>query len=831
MPAANSNASSSAAVPAASWLTGPRPPYLAALGVFLVVLIAYAWTLAPTVTFWDAGEFIAAAKMLGIPHPPGTPLFVLLGHVFGQLVPIGGFAFRTNLMTAVFSAAAAACLFLVVVQALRGWPRDPAGKTQPDPLFAVGGATAAAIISAFVFTVWQNSNETEVYMVATFSIAAICWLAWLWRRQRGTTRASHLLLLIVYIGAVSVGNHLLTLLVGPALVGFVWHVQRSEPLADERDRRAEWAQWAALTGVWALLIGAGLGSTTLLVVGAVVFGAAAAYSASVGSVLFPVTVLGIAALGVSTYLFLYIRAGLHPGLNEADPSTWHALLSVVRREQYPPRSPLDNPVFPSGPGNPGRNLTIIGLQIQNYLQYFDWQWANGLAPNDPVFAQNTPLIRITQNLVIGVRLPFTLLFTSLGFFGLAELYRRDRSVFWLLLLLFLTTGPVLMGYMNFKPGYSLGGDLFPRGEQHEVRERDYFFTVSFQVWGLYAGIGLAALGRAVRERLGDIARAGGRVLATGLLAVALLPFALNFSAASRRHTPTAMLPRDFAYDLLQSVEPYGILFTYGDNDTFPLWYLQEVEGVRQDVVVVNLSLGNTDWFIRQLRDNPVRRFDSAQAPWYAPLAPATPPPPVHSWSDAEIATLYPQLTTRAWVFHVGQISRTIERDTPLYVKDILMMRLMQENADRRPVYYSVTAGSGNWRGLEPYLTSEALVIRVHVTPPDSSRLVAGSVLGIPLDLPRTDSLVHDVYRYAGLFQRDTLALDPTDRTIASNLSLPFLALGEAWELRGDRARSLENLRSAYHLSPTPDLGAVIAALSQPFPALPPGDSALGASRH
>jgi hypothetical protein len=813
MPAADLTVTGRAPPPRASWLTADRPPYVAAVGVFLVVLVGYVWTLAPTVTFWDAGEFIAASKILGIPHPPGTPLFVLLGHVFGRLVPIGGFALRTNLMTAVFSAAAAACLFLVVVQALKGWPRRAAAEVRPDPLYVLGGGAAAAAIAAFVFTVWQNSNETEVYMVATFSIAAICWLAWVWRSCRGTVRASHVLLLVVYIGAVSIGNHLLTLLVGPAVIGFVWHVQRTEPLADEQDRRAEWAEWAVLIGVWALLIGAGLGSTTLLVVGAVVFAAAAVYSASVGSLLFPATVLGIAALGVSTYLFLYLRAGLHPVINEADPSTWDALLSVIRREQYPPRSPLDNPVFPSGPANPGRDLTIIGLQIQNYLQYFDWQWANGLAETTPVFALP--------------RLPFSLLFTSLGFYGVAELYRRDRSVFWLLLLLFLTTGPVLMGYMNFKPGFALGWDAFRGVDQHEVRERDYFFTVSFQVWGLYAGIGLAALGRAARGRLGA---AAGRAAAGGLLAVALLPLALNFSAASRRHPPTATLARDFAYDLLQSVEPYGILFTYGDNDTFPLWYLQEVEGVRQDVAVVNLSLGNTDWFIRQLRDNPVRRFDPAQAPWYAPLAPPEPPPPLHSWTDAEIASLYPQLTSQALLFRVGQISRTIPRETPLWVKDILMMRLMQENVGRRPIYYSLTAGSGNWLGLQRYLTSEGLVFRVNFTPPDSSRIVAGSVTGVGLDLPRTDSLVNYVYRYAGLFERDTLDLDPTSRNIAANLSLPFLALGQGYELRGDGARSLEFLKKGYHLSPDSGLAALIATLSRPFPTLPFGDTAVGDSR-
>jgi hypothetical protein len=786
-----------------------RPPYLAAGLVFLVVFTGYVFTLAPTVTFWDAGEFIAASKILGIPHPPGTPLFVLLGNAFGTVVALGQFAWRTNLMTAAFSAAAAACMFLLVMQTLRGRRAGADAEAAGDAVFVWGGAAAAALASAFVFTVWQNSNETEVYMVATFSIAAIAWLAWLWRERRGTMRASHLLLLIVYIGAVSVGNHMLTLLVGPALIGFMWHVQRTEPLRDEDDRRAEWAQWAVVLGIWALLIGAGLGSTTLLVLGGLVFLAAAAYAGSVGSAGFPITVLLVAAVGVSTYLFLYIRAGLDPFLNEADPSTWQSLLSVVRREQYPPRSPLDNPVFSSGEGNPGRNLTIVRLQILNYLQYFDWQWSNGLAAARPVFAP--------------VRLPFTLVFTTLGFVGLGALYRRDRSVFWLLLLLFLTTGPALMGYMNFKPGYSLGWDLFTDAEQHEVRERDYFFTVSFQTWGLFVGVGLAALGHALRRRLAA-APAAGRAAGRSVLLVALLPFALNFTAASRRHTPVAELARDFAHDLLQSVEPYGIVFTNGDNDTFPLWYAQEVEGFRQDVAVVNLSLGNTDWYIRQLRDNPTRRFDPAQAPWFAHRAPAEAPPPLHSWTDAQIAALYPQLLQRAFTFRVGEASRTFPEGSPLYVKDVLMMRLMQENVDRRPVYYSVTAGSGNWLGLQGRMAMEGLAIRVHLrNMPDSSRLVAGSVLGIPVDVERTDTLANVVYRYADLFDADTLDLDPTHRNIALNLSLPFLALGQAFETRGERPRAIEALRRAQHLAPNPDLNAVIAALE--MAPLPLGDTA------
>nr|MBA2458862.1 DUF2723 domain-containing protein [Gemmatimonadales bacterium] len=164
--------------------------YRAAAAVAALVLTGYVVTLAPTVTFWDAGEFIAAAYTLGIPHPPGTPLFVLIAHAWGLLLPIGEFAYRTNLLSAVLSASAAGLFFLVVHESLRGWA---AGLDEPTGrLLRVGGAAAAAILGAFTFTNWQNSNETEVYGVATFTIAAMSWLVNLWRRQRDTERGPRL---------------------------------------------------------------------------------------------------------------------------------------------------------------------------------------------------------------------------------------------------------------------------------------------------------------------------------------------------------------------------------------------------------------------------------------------------------------------------------------------------------------------------------------------------------------------------------------------------------------------------------------------------------------
>jgi hypothetical protein len=776
--------------------------------VFGVVLAGYVWTLAPGVTFWDAGEFIATAKILGIPHPPGTPLFVLIAHAFTSIVAFGGFAFRTNLMTAMFSAGAAAWFFLLVAAALRGWHSEE--RAGGNDLLRLGGAAAAALVSAFVFTVWQNSNETEVYMAATFSIAAACWLIWQWRRVRGTGRAPHILLLIVYLAAVSLGNHLLTLLVGPAIVGFVWHVLRTEPLADEAARRAEWSELWVLATIWWLLVAVGLGSAGLAILGGLGFAAALVYAFQVRRGLFPVVVLLVAAVGVSTYLFLYIRAGLHPFLNEADPDTLDKLLAVMRREQYPPRSPLDDPTYASGLNNPGRTPGMLLLQVTNFLQYFDWQWANGLAAADPVFARKHPLFTI-GGAPIGIRLPFTLLFASLGVVGARVLYRKDRSVFWLLAILCATTGPVLLGYMNFKPGFSLAWDQYPDNGQHEVRERDYFFTVCFQVWGLFAGVGIAGLaGRAWSAMQRRVQRQSLR-LPAGIAVCAMagglatLPFALNFRAASRAHGPTTTLAHDFAYDLLQSVDPYGILITNGDNDTFPLWYLQEVEGVRQDVAVVNLSLGNTDWYLRQLRDNPVRPFVPAQAPWLARRAPAAAPPGLHSWTDADINSLRPMLLPEGRTFAAGRVTHEFPRGTPFYVKDVLVLRLIQENVGRRPVFFSVTAGPESWRGLDAFLTQEALVLRLNdVSAPDTTRLGMG-LAAIPLDVPRTDSLAWHVYRYAGLMTPDSLELDPTDHTAAADLSYAFFGLALSLGLRGDTPGSERNLARALHLRPDPDL--------------------------
>lgn len=781
-----------------------RPPYLLAGLASLLVLTGYVVSLAPTVTFWDAGEFIAAAKTLGIPHPPGTPLFVMIGHVWGTLLPFGEFAQRTNLLSATLSALGAGCFFLIIHDALTRYAGDLEGQARS--LVATGGAFAAVVIAAFTFTSWQNSNETEVYAAATFTIAAICWLCLRWRELRGTHRASHILLLILYLAGVSIGNHLLALLAGPAVVAFLVHTIWSDPAADGDERRAEWAQATVVAGTWALLIGSGLGSTTLVVLGGMCYLAAAIFAATAGSLPFALVALVIAFIGVTSYLYLYIRAGLHPPINEAQPDNWKSLLAVIRREQYPVRTPLDDPTVLHGPNNPGRTLKIFGLQLINYIQYFDWQWANGVTAAVGKFALRT--------------FP-TLLFTFLGIRGQILQRRVDRSSWWLLFMLWLVTGLGLVVYMNFKPGFSMGYDAYPEGSDHEVRDRDYFFVVSFTVWGLWAGMGLVTWIRALIERL----RAAPGLAAVPMAMVAILPFAGNFEAAGRRHGPDARLAADFAYDLLNSVPPYGILFTYGDNDTFPLWWAQEVQGIRKDVLVVCLALTETDWYKRQLRDFPVRSFDEAAAPkiWQG-QNPVAPTGPAHSMTDEQIqAAAQPRLLPEDVTIQIGPITHTLRRGTPIYSHDYAVIRMLQDNLGKRPIAWSLTTG-GEFYGLNNYMTQQGLVMRLQSTPVDTASKTIDNhrVLGVALDIPTTDQLVWETYRYAGLGKTSSAALEPTARGVAGNLALPFAQLAYAYMGKGDRDRAIKNLERASTLSPNPALKQGLLNLL----AEPGGDSAV-----
>src|SRR5207253_6981325 len=287
------------------WLRGPddgtRPPYGIAALVSLAALVLYVATLAPTTQFWYTSEYIAAAYVLGVPHPPGNPLFVLIAHAWGLLPLAASYAQRINLLAAVTSALAAGFWFLVGERSLLSivpavWPRRLA-------------ALAGAICSATAFTVWNQSVVNEkVYTLSLLSIALVLWLIVRWDDQPPGEAHDHHLLLIVYLLALTATNHMMGVLVGPVVVILLFPPLKAQRPPDLASRRVEWSQWCVFCSVYAMIAALGLERTEPRVLAALLFAAALFYAVVYARNWdFALAVLAVALVGVSVYLFLPIR--------------------------------------------------------------------------------------------------------------------------------------------------------------------------------------------------------------------------------------------------------------------------------------------------------------------------------------------------------------------------------------------------------------------------------------------------------------------------------------------------------------------------------------------
>ena len=691
-----------------------EPPYITALVAGLAVFALYAITLAPTTAFWDTSEYIATGEIMGIPHPPGNPLFVVLARAWSILLsPLGlAAAVKINLFSSFMSATAHAFWFLVVHHILRHFSEDRS--------FRIVGAFAAVLVSATAFTVWNQSNVNEkVYTVSLLTIALLSWLVVRWQEnlEKGTDD-NNLLVLMAFVLALSVGNHLMAFLAAPAIVLFIL-----------------WVRPRTLLN-WQLYVGA----------------------------------LAAAIFGLSIHLFLPIRAGLSPVINEAAPTCpdigsaitavvsygkagCTALAEALNRTQY------------SKPALVPRQAPLTD-QFVNYLQYFDWQWARSLGGEQGVFAR--------------IRLPFTMLFTGLGIWGAVEHCRRDKASFVYVATLFATLSVALIYYLNFKYGYSLLAPVADRS-LHEVRERDYFFVVSFSVWGLWAGMGIASLWREVAQE----ARAGLR-RTSPILILAFIPLGLNWGWATRTYDYAA---RDWAYNLLMSVEPYSVLFTNGDNDTFPLWYLQEVEGIRRDVTVIVTSYLNTDWYTKQLKKltEPCGDTDpgsdwsviQCQRPYDASNTPAVyvteagqagkqtpiliesisrPTRSILPLTDQQIeeaAMAYTRLD-QGVAIQIGNIEARLPSGMLLQPWQRFALTLLVESIGDRPIYFASSGNAAASLGVQPFLVRQGLAFRLNNGPPaDNPRFttLTGSpyapVTGEFVDRARTTLLADDVFMHRG----------------------------------------------------------------------------------
>jgi hypothetical protein len=685
-------------------------------------LILYIATLAPTTQFWDTSEYIAAAYTLGIPHPPGNPLFVLMAHVFGMLPLAAGYATRINLFAAVTSAVSAGCWFLVAER----WLRSFVSVLWARRLCALAGA----MVSATAFTVWNQSVVNEkVYTLSLLSIALILWLIVRWDDQPAGQAHDHYLLLIIYLLALTVTNHMMGVLVGPVVMVLLYPPLKRDKPATDRETMIGWSQFLIFFGVWALLLSLGLEHWEFIAIAGAVFLAALVFAFMAGNASFALAALGVVVIGLSVYIYLPIRAGFHPAINEGEPSNWQSFWAVLTRQQYGKPSILDNPTQPPGPDNTHHTIVLYGSQLLNYLQYFTWQFGHDWSD------------RVQRVLAV--------VFGFLGIGGAMRHWRADkRTAAAMTLLVFFFTF-ALVFYLNFKYGYSLHSEQ--PISAHEVRERDYFFMVSFAIWGIWVAMGIAWLLEGVSDLFREREPTESRrwLYGTPLAAVALIPLIGNHLTASRK---SETLARDFAYDLLQSVEPYGVLVTAGDNDTFPLWYAQEVEHIRQDVTIVNLSLANTDWYVRQLQRRPVFAFDSTTAPaiyrgrqWPMPTG------KLMSFTDAQLDNLQQfYILDQKRVAHLGSVDVTLDPQMlgKPYVEraDVIVLQVIKDQLGKRPIYFSRTVGLyADQFGLTARLEGHgfARVMREkELAPSDSIKPIQS--LGYT-NVPRTTRLLFDVY--------------------------------------------------------------------------------------
>ena len=522
-----------------------------------MLLACYLLTLAPGVTFWDAGEFITAAWTFGIPHPPGTPLYVALGHVWVLiLAPLVGAAAAMNLLSAVATSAAGGATAWILAHT----PGTAGASEAADE--RAWRAVAAALAAGLMASAWANATETEVYAIALLHAALL--LACAARAGEGVDRTgTRWTALTAYLILLAPAVHLSVLVTAPAAI-----------LLATRDAAGQWRvrRVAALTGVTIVAAGVGRGSAILVAVGALAVIAAALWREKGPRAAPIVAFVTLVVVASSALLIMLVRARHDPALNQGNPSTLAALADVVARRQYdvaglwPRRAPA-------------------WLQIANLAQYADWQAALGWGRG--VFT--TP-----------ARVAATVAFLLLGVAGARTLRRESRRLgdAMLMLLLCGTLGVVV--YLNLRAGASLGWGVLPDSAPHEARERDYFFVYGFWAWGCLAGCGAMTIVRARRWP------------AWSALAVALLPLAGNWSVMNRRREPERDAARRVAHAILESAPRGAVLFLAGDNDSYPLWYAQAVEGLRLDVTPVTMPLLSAKWYTDQVAQRTGLRWPSRE---------------------------------------------------------------------------------------------------------------------------------------------------------------------------------------------------------------------------
>jgi len=745
-----------------------------AVVLFLAAEILYLRTMAPTFSFWDCGEFIATACTLGIPHPPGAPLFLLLGRLFSMIPLFSDTGARVNLISTLASAATIMLTYLITVRLIILYRKsEPDLWSSAEKISAYGGAVIGAFALALSDSFWFNAVEAEVYALSSLFTALVAWLILRWYEEEPKSGHERWLLLVMYVIGLSIGVHLLSLLAvfAVALLYFFKKFEvtfKSFALLILASSALFFMIYIGIIKVLPILLQ--LTSWWGFLLFLVVLGYAVWYSHTHRKVLMNTLLMSLflIIIGYTSYGMIFVRAQAGPPINENNPSTSETFFSYLNRDQYGdmplwPRRWSPEPVHQYYYQQYSSDLDyFLTYQMQKmYVRYFGWQFIG--REHDMEGAG------VDWSVLWGI--PFLV-----GLVGAITHFQRDWKMGLVVTALFVLTGAALVIYLN--------------QTEPQPRERDYSYVGSFFAFALWIGIGIESIWQWLGERLKLIGNRSPMLLA--VLMVVLGFFLINgrmLQANYRMHDRSGnYVPWDWAWNMLQSCEKDAILFTNGDNDTFPLWYLQEVERIRTDVRVVNLSLANTGWYLDQLKNSRPRGAK----------------PVAFSLSDGEIAGItYVPIDSVDAVLPSSAISQQLLRESRLHGRslpyepvdtmtwllkpgltyngqgylrpqDIAVYEILMNNFARRPVYFALTVDPESMIGIEKYLRLDGLAYKV--VPMKSADPMSNVD---PAVLYRN---LLNVYRYRNL-NNAQVTLEETSRRLCSNYNPLFVRL--ALELATD----------------------------------------------
>lgn len=672
---------------------------------FVIALVTYTLTLEPTVSFWDCGEFISASYRLQICHPPGAPLFLMIGRLFSLMAgtDVTQVAFWVNMVSAVTSALCVMFYFWTITHLAKKILVKGATETDSQQTLAIfASGLVGALALTWSDTFWFSAVEAEVYASSSFFTAITFWCILKWENVANERHSDRWLILIAYLIGLAIGVHLLNLLVIPAIV-YVYYFKKYTfsrfgfvKATSVAILAIALVQFFIIPGIpsmiakldlimvnsFGMAANSGALVTFLILIGVIVYGLY--WTKKTNRVWFNTAILGVAyiIIGYSSYAMVLIRSNANPPIDMNNPEHPFNLVSYINREQYGdnpllygqyfyakvvdvkkgatkyrldengkyveagtdgkriydpkdctilPRMWADRPDYvqayrawekiPEGKkATFGKNMDFMFSYQLGYMywRYFMWNfvgrqndnqgfggiidgnWKSGIGVIDENIAFPGklsglgPQSTIPNSMNNKANNNYYFLPLILGLIGLFYHFKKAKEDAIVIMTLFLFTGAFIVLYLNFPA--------------HQPRERDYAYVGSFQTFMIWVGLGVLGLIDFVSKKMNKM-MATIAVMAVSIAGVPVLLASENWDDHNRSNRSTAV---DFATNYLESCPKNAILFTNGDNDTYPLWYAQNVEGIRSDVRVINLSLLNTDWYANGLKQ---QAYESAPVPF------------------------------------------------------------------------------------------------------------------------------------------------------------------------------------------------------------------------